>query len=60
MKSQKRWSWFYAKFLTWKAGGRCVVSPFLGDGFDGECCWQLPMRFADTGEPYTDAEPRHG
>lgn len=48
--SQKSWSWFYAKFLSWKYGRR-VISPYIGDGFDGECCWQLPMRWADTGEP---------
>lgn len=45
----RRWSQFYAKFLSWKYG-REVRSPYLGDGADGEACEQLPMRWADTGE----------
>lgn len=46
----RRWSWFYARFLSWKFG-REVHSPYIGDGFDDSETEQSPMRWMDTGEP---------
>jgi hypothetical protein len=47
-------SWLHARFLSWKFGRR-IESPYRGDGFDGGAAEQLPMRYADTGEPVTTA-----
>ena len=48
-------SFRYARALSHKYG-RKVLSPYRQDGMDGSDAEQLPMRWADTGEPVRISE----
>ena len=43
-------SFRYARVLSYRYG-RKVLSPYRQDGMDGSDAEQLPMTWADTGEP---------